>query len=133
MGMQAENTYVLTIPLAAVVPIIEEWGARGWNAPYDKTPEGLVLLLTDEFGNDDVSELPDFQIKFDQIHVEGYTYGRLGDAATMAALLASHGATGIVYGDCDGMLFLTELVDGEVKEHGGIVVFPSYTGDLYQV
>ena len=129
MGIYASNTYNLTIPLTAVEPILDEWDQPSWDGPYERTADGLVKLVADEFGWDD--DLPEFNVDVNNIHIVGWSQGKLGEGEQLSTVLARHGATGIIHGECDGGLFLIEFKDGDYLVHSGKVVFPSYKGSLY--
>lgn len=138
MGIQATNSYNLTIPIGAVEAIFAEYqpteftynfGMKGTYEPVAPSVEALVRVIGQEFGNDD-TENPDYTDGDGVIHIEGFTAGRLGDAENLAQVLAKHGATGIIHGEADGELFLLEFAEGTMRVHGGQVVFPTYKGSL---
>jgi hypothetical protein len=138
MGIQASNSYNLTIPVAAIEPFWAEYKPMTYDfvdGKYVRVPaiasvDEMVRVITDAFGNDE-AEQPEYDVIDGVLKIEGFTYGRLGDADAVAIALARHGATGIVWGEADGEPFLTELTDGDTRTHGGQVVFPTYKGSLY--
>ena len=138
MGVYANNTFNVDVPMTEIGQIITEFHdvinsrGYGWQAEWDEeTPETLGRIITDLYGCEDLDGW-DVSIDGTVMQLSGHTFGKVNsDGETLDAILAEHGAVGIIHGECEGEFFMTEYTGTELLYHAGRVTYPTYKGGRY--
>lgn len=131
MGVYANNTYNLTIPMTEVGKITAEYreAVRGgwyelpseWDAD---TPESLVAMVAHTCGCDD--NLPETLIDGTDLRIIAGSFGKASDTSVLFGTLAKHGATGTIESEVENEFWLAEFTGTEFFEHKGVVTYPTF-------